>query len=99
MTMQKSSRERINVIFPEDVLKELRRLVPSKQRSRVIVEATAERLALLRQQEAVKEAAGTWSDEDYPELNTEADLERWVAEIRGPWQTRQRLFEGQDASS
>ncbi|MCL0098338.1 hypothetical protein M1O16_00510 [Dehalococcoidia bacterium] len=98
MTMQKSSKERINVIFPKDVLNELRRLVPSKERSRVIVEATAARLALLRQQEAVKQAAGTWSDEDYPQLNSESDLERWVAEIRGSWQTRQRLFEGEDAS-
>lgn len=97
MTMQKSSKERINVIFPADVLQELRRLVPSKQRSRIIVEATAERLALLRQREAVKQAAGTWSDEDYPELNTESDLERWLAEIRGPWQAR--VFGEEDVSS
>jgi len=97
--MQKSGKERINVIFPEDVLQELRRLVPPKQRSQLIVKATAERLALLRQQEAVKKAAGTWSDEDYPELKSDADLERWLAEIRHPWQARQRLFEGEDVSS
>ncbi len=61
MTMQQSNKERINVIFPEDVLKELRRLVSSKQRSRVIVEATAERseiVALVSAQQLCRD--GVW---------------------------------------
>ena len=100
--MQKSGRERINVIFPSEVLSELRQLVPRKQRSELIVEATAEKLALLRQRRAARNAAGAWKDEDHPELQTDEDLARWIAEIRGQWQTRQKLLgldvEGKDVS-
>lgn len=90
--MSNDNRERINVIFPKDVLTELRRLVPRKRRSELIVQATAEKLALLRQQEAVKRAAGAWRDEDHPELQTEENLRRWIASLRSAWRTRE-VFE------
>jgi hypothetical protein len=101
--MQSSRRERVNVIFPGDVLKELRELVPVKHRSELVVQATKEKLALLRQQQAVRNAAGSWKDEDHPELQTEEDLTRWLGEIRGSWQARQKLLnlkvEDRDVSS
>ena len=93
--MQKQGRERINVIFPDDVLRELRQLVPPKQRSQLIVQATAEKLSLLRQQIAVKKAAGAWKDVEHPELQTDEDFAQWIAQIRGSWRVRQKLFDEQ----
>lgn len=90
--MQKQGKERINVIFPNDVLRELRQLVPPKRRSQLIVQATQEKLSLLRQQIAVKKAAGAWKDGEHPELQTDEDFALWIAQIRGPWRVRQELF-------
>ncbi|MBI2908702.1 MAG: hypothetical protein HYX92_13755 [Chloroflexi bacterium] len=93
--MAVSNRERINVIFPRDVLEELRRRVPRKHRSELIVQATAKELALLRQREALEAAAGAWRDEDYPDLNTLEDLDRFIAELRSTWRTRP-IFETEE---
>ena len=81
--MRKSStKERINVIFPEEVLKDLRQLVPAKQRSDLIVQATAEKLALLHQQHVVRKTAGAWQKENHTELQDDRDFNRWMGHIR-----------------
>ena len=93
VVMKKSNRERINVIFPAETLKELRDLVPAKQRSQLIVQATAEKLALIRQQIAVTKAAGAWEDSEHPELQSDEDLAQSIAGLRSSWRVRQVPFE------
>lgn len=83
--MADATHERVNVIFPRELVHELRRLVPRRRRSELIAEATAEKLALLRQQEAVREAAGSWKDEDHPEMQTLDDVHRWLDDLRSSW--------------
>lgn len=34
---------------------------------------------------ALEEAAGCWSDEDHPEMQTAEDIDRWLADLRRPW--------------
>ncbi len=41
--------------------------------------------ALQEQLAAIEETAGCWSDEDHPELQTDEDVERWLAELRASW--------------
>ena len=79
---------RFNVVFPDDLLEELRRLIPARKRSELIVEATAEKLAIIRQQQALKRAAGAWTDEDHPDLNTAEDLRRWRRSLWAGWDER-----------
>jgi hypothetical protein len=74
--------ERTNVIFPHEVLKELRKLVPKRQRSRFIVESTKEHLSRLRFQRAAQEAAGAWKADDHPELRTLEDVHRFLSKIQ-----------------
>jgi len=76
------SGERTNVIFPHEVLKELRELVPKRQRSRFIVESTKEHLSRLRFQRAAREAAGAWKADDHPELGTLEDVHRFLSKIQ-----------------
>jgi hypothetical protein len=33
---------------------------------------------------AIEEAAGAWPDEAYPDMRTDRDIDRWLAEVRGP---------------
>ncbi|MFQ5854751.1 MAG: hypothetical protein ACE5LU_03790 [Anaerolineae bacterium] len=34
---------------------------------------------------AIEEAAGSWSDEDHPELYTDEDIDHWLTELRRSW--------------
>lgn len=72
---------RMNVIFKDDLLEELRELVPVRQRSEFIDEAVRARLALLRQEEAIRAAFGAWSDEGRiaPEEEVRQSRESWAA--------------------
>jgi hypothetical protein len=62
-------------------------LVPPRQRSRFISEALAERLDLEEQMLALEESAGAWSDASHPELQDDAAIARWLAELRQSWTT------------
>jgi metal-responsive CopG/Arc/MetJ family transcriptional regulator len=80
---------RMNVVFEEDLLQEMRELVPVRQRSEFIEEAVRLRLAQLRQIRAAEAAAGAWSEDGRDEPSKE------IEEIRRDWEDRQRRL-GQD---
>lgn len=69
----------MNLSLPDELLDELRRTVPPRQRSAFVVEAIRERLALIAQVEAVRESAGTWSSKGRPDpaKQIRADREAW----------------------
>ncbi len=91
---EKEKKERINVVMPASLMAELRRLIPPRQRSRFIARATADRLLQLKQRKALEEAAGAWTDENHPELQTPEDVQNWLREIRASTNERiQRLFD------
>ena len=74
---------RMNVVFQDTLLEEMRELVPVRQRSEFIEEAVRARLAQLRQIKAAAAAAGAWSNEDRVEPSQE------VRETRDMWEARQ----------
>ncbi len=69
----------MNLSLPDELLDELRRCVPMRQRSAFVVAAIRERLARLAQIEAVRESAGAWSPEGRGDPTDEirAGRERW----------------------
>jgi hypothetical protein len=75
---------RMNVIFEDDLLQEMRELVPVRQRSEFIEEAVRSRLAQLRQIQAAEAAAGAWSNEG------RGDPSQEIQEARRAWESRQR---------
>ena len=75
----------MTVTFPKALLQRLGEYVPPRQRSAFIVDAVEEKLALQEQLAAIEEAAGCWSDEHHPELQTDEDMDRWLSELRRPW--------------
>ena len=74
---------RMNVVFKDELLQEMRELVPVRQRSEFIEEAVRVRLAQLRQVRALQAAAGAWSSEDRGDSSEE------VEQIRRGWEDRQ----------
>lgn len=81
--------ERLNIRMPRELVDELKRLVPARKRSQLIVAATAEAVARLKQREALREQK-IWSDENHPDLATQEDINRYLAEIRASWEKRLR---------
>jgi Arc/MetJ-type ribon-helix-helix transcriptional regulator len=77
---------RMNVVFQDDLLDEIRHLVPSRQRSGFIEEAVRARLAQLKQVRAAEAAAGAWRGEDRQDPSQEIEEERRAWEER-----RQRI--------
>jgi len=75
---------RMNVVFEDDLLQEMRELVPVRQRSEFIEEAVRLRLAQLRQIRAAEAAAGAWSNEG------RGDPSQEIQDTRRAWESRQR---------
>ena len=74
------STSRTHITLPEEVRADLDRLVEKRNRSRFITEAVRKALLLARQKEALQQAAGSWKDEDHPELK--AGAAAWVSRMR-----------------
>jgi len=73
---------RTNVILPDELLKEVDRIVGPRRRSAFIAEAVRERLARLKFLKALEQAAGAWSDESHPDLRTQKDIELYLNRVR-----------------
>jgi hypothetical protein len=74
--------QRINITFPGDLLEDFRRNIPRQKRNQFIVELVEREMNRIRLQKALRESAGAWSDEDYPDLMTIEDVNRYVRELR-----------------
>ena len=87
--------ERLNIRVPRQLAAELRRLVPARKRSQLIVAATTEAVARLKQQEALREDK-IWSDESHPDLTSQEGINRYLREMRASWERRlsERLSPG-----
>jgi metal-responsive CopG/Arc/MetJ family transcriptional regulator len=82
---------RMNVILDDSLVETLRRKIPRRSRSRFISEAVQEKLARLRQAEAVAGSAGAWSEHGAHSVDDE------VRELRESWTVReQRLPSGEE---
>lgn len=81
--------QKITVMLPEALLSRLREHVPARQRSRFILEAIEERLALEEQITALAETAGAWSDQNHPEMRTDEDIDHWLDNLRQSWSKKE----------
>ena len=79
---------RLNVSLRESLVADLRRTVPTRQRSRFISEAVREKLDRGAQERAVRAAAGLWS----PEGRSDSDSD--VRALREAWKGRTHALEG-----
>jgi hypothetical protein len=80
--------ERVTIYFPKSLLDDLRKYVPARKRSAVIVEATEKEVERLKQIATLRRTAGAWKDKDYPQLATDEDIERFVHDLRASWHAR-----------
>ncbi len=69
-------------VFPEELLKDIDRLVGDRKRSQFVVEAAKEKLEREKLKKAFDNIKGLWKEEDYPEFAVKEDIEKWVSNLR-----------------
>ena len=72
--------KRTHVVLAEQLVKDIDRLVGTRQRSAFLTEAAEKELMRRRQIEALKAAAGAWKDKDHTELKQGSA--KWVRKLR-----------------
>lgn len=72
--------KRTHVVLSEQLVKDIDKVVGSRQRSAFLTRAAEKELMRLRQMKALEAAAGAWKDKDHPELKGGAA--KWVAKLR-----------------
>ena len=75
------TKNKAHLIFPEDLLQAIDKLVGKRGRSKFVVEATRKELKKIQLLQALQEAAGSWKDENHPELK-EKGTYQWVRDQR-----------------
>ncbi len=81
--MNKASESvRMSILLPADLVEDLRRYVPPRQRARFVAQAVACELRRLRLEKTLEASAGAWQDADHPELADGPAIDRWIAEGR-----------------
>lgn len=80
--MLKAGKIKTHVIFPSELLEEIDKTVGGRKRSRFIVGAAKEKLEELKFQQALESAAGSWKDEDHPDLKTQKDIRAYLNKTR-----------------
>jgi hypothetical protein len=77
--------ESVAIPFPSDLIAEVDRIVGPDNRTAHLVELARRDVVIQRQREAIHAAAGSWKDEDHPELANGSY--EWVRKIRDEdWQ-------------
>lgn len=76
------------IVFPQDLLQELDRVVRNRERSDFVVKAVEEKLARLRLENAVERAAGIWKNR--PDMKTDQQVRSYLKRIRGSDTRRSR---------
>ncbi|MEW6684592.1 MAG: hypothetical protein AB1393_00110 [Candidatus Edwardsbacteria bacterium] len=73
---------RTNILFPEDLLEEIKKIVGKGKRSSFVVEATKEKLERMKFLQALNRTKGSWSDKNHPTLKNQRGLNRYLKKIR-----------------
>jgi metal-responsive CopG/Arc/MetJ family transcriptional regulator len=75
------TKNKAHLIFPEELLQAIDKLVGKRGRSKFVVEATRKELKRIQFLQTLQEVAGSWKDEEHPEL-VEKGTYQWVREQR-----------------
>lgn len=76
-----NNKAKAHLVFPEELLESIDRLVGKRKRSKFVVEAARKELRRVQILQALEEAAGAWKDEDHPELRAKGTYQ-WVRDLR-----------------
>jgi len=78
--------KRTHIVISQQLVAEIDTIVGKRGRSAFLTQAAEKELVRLRQIKALESAAGSWKDEDHPELKGGAA--KWVKKLRQEYDQR-----------
>jgi len=78
--------KRTHIVISQQLVAEIDTIVGKRGRSAFLTQAAEKELMRLRQIKALESAAGSWKDEDHPELKEGAA--KWVKKLRQEYDER-----------
>jgi dethiobiotin synthetase len=78
--------KRTHIVISQQLVAEIDTIVGKRGRSAFLTQAAEKELMRLRQIKALESAAGSWKDEDHPELKGGAA--KWVKKLRQEYDQR-----------
>ncbi len=63
-----SATKQANFLLPEDLITELKKVVPRREQSKVVTEALKKELKRIKLKEVLQTSFGAWKNRDHPEL-------------------------------
>lgn len=76
------SGRRAHILLPEEVAREVDKVVGPRERSGFIVEAVEEKLRRTRLEQALSKTAGILRADDYPQWRSSGRAQAWVRSLR-----------------
>lgn len=73
---------RTTIVLPSTTAAKLRDRVPPRKRSEFVADAIEHYLLQLQFETERRNSFGAWRDEDYPDLRTRGDLNRYIDGLR-----------------
>lgn len=83
--------KRTQVLISEELLRKIDQMFGKRKRSWFITQAIQKELKRVSLLETLKETAGTWKDDEHPELAGGAD--RWIEKLRSEMDSRMEVFD------
>ncbi len=81
-----TAKRRVHVVFSQDLIDEIDKLVGKRKRSAFMSEAARRKMISLRQLRALDQAIGAWKDEDHPEWQNGSS--EWIRAMRQESESR-----------
>lgn len=81
--------EKLSITVPRELAARLREMVPQGEVSAFISQALDDRLQMEKQRIGLEAGLGAWKDEDYPQLKTPEDTQKWLRKLRSLDEERQ----------
>ena len=71
-----------SIRFPIELLTEIDKHIGDGNRSKFIIDAIHKELHRVKYKKAIRDVAGIFDENDYPELKTSEDASNWVRKVR-----------------
>lgn len=80
---------RINITLPKNLATELRKVIPERERSKIIAEALKEKITRMKREESLKKLKGIWDKAGGVSFRSNRDLRTWR---RSLWSSAEKRF-------
>lgn len=77
--------QKLTISLPGKLAERFKARVPRRRRSEFIAQLLENQLAIEEQLNALDETAGSWADENHPEMQSDDDIDTWLVNLRSGW--------------